>query len=248
MSGEERRIEEEPGEEGWTRARWRRFLLAFGALFLAANAVFWYHLARVESTARLYEERLRRFDQEWAYLQRLALLQRIEQGLLTEEEEPRAVFRGRHAGISFAYPAVWGELVESEAAAHYVSVRFRRGEASRLLGAFAGVPDPMLITGWDSIAANVRTPEDVRNACATQTLADTCLTITNSSGLRYARIRYREFREVRETLNDVVLYVFANPGGDFPGIALGNVELRRLGVPHSIADMDALMDSVILER
>lgn len=235
---------------GWSRGQWREFMWIFGLIFAAINALFWLGLINQEvKIRRAYEELFVRFDTEWEYLQRLTALMRIEGGFLENEENALAAFRGRHLGISFAYPAIWGEFEESLPKSHSVSAQFKRGYFAHIAGGYRAEPPLEHGRYWDRVAVGIALPEDVQDLCAEYSAqATTCLNLRTASGIAYVRMRYDVYNDPNGySVRDAVVYVFARPGGDFPGIAISNIELRKSGIPHDIAEMDRLMESVILE-
>jgi len=159
-----------------------------------------------------------------------------------------AVFEGHVLDLAFSYPKPWGEFEESKPSTYYVSAGLKRGTLERLIGAYSQDPPPGHATGWDTVAVGAWTADDIDRVCARNTLADTCLTLTTRSGIRYARIRYDHYLEVGDAVDDVVIYVFANPESDFPAMAMSNIGLRKSGIPHRISDMDAIMESMVFKR
>lgn len=235
---------------GWTRGQWGQFMWVFGLVFVAINALFWIGLINQEvRIRRAYEKVFLSFDREWEYLQRLTALLRIEAGYASSEERPLVVFRGRHLGISFAYPGIWGEFEESFPKSYYVSAQFKRGYFAHIAGAYSDEPPLEHDRFWDRLAVGVELPDDLEEICADLSrIATTCLKLETASGIRYVRVRYDVYNDPNGySVRDAVIYVFARPGGDFPGVALSNIELRRAGIPHDIAEMDRLMESVVLE-
>lgn len=232
----------------WSRSQWRQFLTVFTVLVIVVSGAFWIFLYEQElRSQRYYRELYRQFDQEWAYLQKLARLDRIRQ--ITEQEGVQeAVFDSSHLDLSFSYPKPWGDFEESKPTTYHVSAGLKRGTEERLIGAYNQDPPPGHVSGWDSAAVGIWEEDDIDRVCARHTLADTCLTLTTSTGIRYARIRYANWLEVHDSVENVVIYIFVNPESEFPAMALSNIGLRKSHIPHLISDMDAIMDSMVFRK
>lgn len=232
----------------WSRSQWRQFIVVFTVAVIVTSGLFWIFLIRQEiGLQRHYELLSRQFDQEWAYLQKLSRLHQIQR-ISEQEGSDEAVFNGESLGLSFSYPKTWGEFKELNALTYYTSVGLKRGTLEKIIGAYNDIPPADYISGWDAAAVGIWTPEDIDRVCERNTLANTCLTLTTKSGIRYARIRYTHFLELDGYINDVVIYIFVNPEGDFPAIAFSNIGLRKSGIPHRISEMDATMESIVFQK
>lgn len=240
--------EDSAGALFWSKSQWRQFITVFTMATIVVSGTFWFFLIRQEIGIRQrYTALSVQFDREWSYLQKLARLERIRL-VSGQDGTNEAVFTGRRLNVSFSYPKAWGEFEESKPTTYYMSAGLKRGTLERFIGAYNRQPPISHGSGWDSVAVGMWTPDDIERVCERNTLADTCLTLTTRSGIRYARIRYDHFLEVDGAVDDVVIYVFVNPESEFPAMALSNIGLRKSSIPHRISDMDAIMESMVFHR
>lgn len=232
----------------WSQSQWRQFIVVFTMATIIVSGLFWIFLIRQEiGLQRHYTVLSEQFDKEWSYLQKLSRLYQVQ--LLSEQEgSQEAVFNGRRLNLSFSYPKVWGQFEESPQQTFHTAIRLKNDTLEKLLGAYNRAPPTEYISGWDSVAIGTWSKEDVGRVCERNTFADTCLTLTTKSGVKYARIRYDHFLLVGGAVSDVVIYVFAHPEGEFPAMALSNIGLRKSGIPHRISEMDVLMESMVFQK